>query len=172
MRCSDPLPVAASYFTIDNINTEPMKRTVLTNVINFTLAIYVAVWIYYAAFNWEVFAIKLNTNAGFSVIGGYPFAFFFLLGFAALLTVKYFIHLNKVHEDRKEKDSDHKIAIMEKDIELLKMKEVLFKMQTSEMGKNSSHLNTLHEKLDNLTARFESEKAEENSNKEDQTGDH
>lgn len=143
-----------------------MKRTVLTNVTTFILALYAAVWIYYAAFNWEVFSIKLNTSAGFSVIGGYPFVFFFLLGLVALLAVKYVVHLNKVHEDRAEKDSVHKIAIMEKDIELLKMKEVLFKMQTSEMGKNSSHLSALHEKLDNLSNKLESEKEDEEHKKD------
>lgn len=148
-----------------------MKRTVLTNVTNFILALYAAVWIYYAAFNWEVFAIKLNTNAGFSVIGGYPFVFFFLLGLVTLLTVKYLIHLNKVHEDKTEKDSRHKIAIMEKDIELLKMKEVLFKMQTSEMGKNSSHLDALHEKLDNLSNRLDLEKEEEEHKKDSEKED-
>lgn len=148
-----------------------MKRTVLTNVTNFILALYAAVWIYYAAFNWEVFAIKLNTNAGFSVIGGYPFVFFFLLGLVTLLTVKYLIHLNKVHEDKTEKDSRHRIAIMEKDIELLKMKEVLFKMQTSEMGKNSSHLDALHEKLDNLSNRLDLEKEEEEHKKDTEKED-
>jgi len=148
-----------------------MKRTVLTNVTNFILALYAAVWIYYAAFNWEVFSIKLNTNAGFSVIGGYPFVFFFLLGLVALLTLKYVIHLNKVHEDKTEKDSKHRIAIMEKDIELLKMKEVLFKMQTSEMGKNSSHLNALHEKLDNLSNRLEMEKEDEEHKKDTEKED-
>ncbi len=143
-----------------------MRRTILINVTNITLALYIAVWIYYAAFNWEVFSIKLNTNAGFSVIGGYPFAFFFLLGLAALLTLKYFIHMNKMTEDRKEKDSMHKIALMEKDIELLKMKEVLFKMQTSEMGKSSTQLNDLHEKLDNLSSKLESEKKDDTTNKD------
>ncbi|MFP4556076.1 MAG: hypothetical protein ACLFNU_04300 [Bacteroidales bacterium] len=140
-----------------------MKRTVLINIANYILAIYTAAWIYYAAFNWDIFSIKLNTNAGFSVIAGYPFVFFFLLGLVALLTIKYFMYLNKVHADKAEKDSAHKIAIMEKDIELLKMKEMLFKMQTSEMGRNSSNLNALHEKLDSLSKQIsgEEEKKEE-----------
>jgi hypothetical protein len=149
-----------------------MKRTILINITNFTLALYAAVWIYYAAFNWEVFSIKLNTNAGFSVIGGYPFIFFFLLGLAALLTVKYFLHLNNVHEERKEKDSAHKIEIMEKDIELLKMKEVLFKMQTNEMEKNSSHLNALHEKLDQLSNTLEQEKANKDRDRDSENEAH
>jgi len=142
-----------------------MKKQTLITIVNFILGAYLVVWVYYAAFNWDVFSIKLNTNAGFSVIGGYPFAFFFLFGFAALLALKYVLHLNKVYEDKKEKDSAHRIAMQEKDIELLKMKEVLFKMQTSEMSKNSSHLDALHEKLDSLSQQME---AENNTSRSDE----
>jgi uncharacterized coiled-coil protein SlyX len=53
---------------------------------------------------------------------------------------------------------------MEKDIELLKMKEVLFKMQTSEMDKSSSQLNALHEKLDSLSNKISEKDEEENEN--------
>src|SRR6056297_2763703 len=118
-----------------------MKNHKLNNAVNIILILYLASWIYYAVFNWDVFAIKLNTNAGFSVIGGYPFVFFFILGLVGLLILKYIIHLSLLQKDRGEKDQRHRITILEKDIEILKMKEVLFKMQTSEMSKNSSHLN-------------------------------
>ena len=128
-----------------------MKNHKLNNTINVILVIYLAVWIYYAIFNWDVFVIKLNTNAGFSVIGGFPFIFFFLLGLVTLLLLKYVAHLHILQGERKEKDQVHRITLLEKDIEILKMKEVLFKMQTSEMSKNSSHLNALHEKLDELS---------------------
>lgn len=128
-----------------------MKNHKLNNAVNIILILYLASWIYYAAFNWDVFAIRLNTNAGFSVMGGYPFVFFFILGLVALLILKYVIHISLLQKDRSEKDQRHRITILEKDIEILKMKEVLFKMQTSEMSKNSSHLNALHEKLDALS---------------------
>lgn len=128
-----------------------MKKINLIITSNITILVYLLVWIYYASFNWDIFAIKLNTNAGFSVIGGFPFVFFFLLGLAALLVHRYFIYIGKVHTDKRESNSSHRIAMLEKDIELLKMKEVLFKMQTAEMDKNSSHLSALHEKLDNLS---------------------
>ncbi|MCF8226276.1 MAG: DUF4212 domain-containing protein [Bacteroidales bacterium] len=145
-----------------------MKKNILTHIINYTMVVYLAVWAYYAIFNWDVFSIKLNTNAGFSVIGGYPFAFFFLIGIAALLILKYFINMNIIEYEKREKDSRHKMAIMEKDIELLKMKEVLFKMQTSEMGKNSSHLDALHKKLDELSNTISQQNSEE---KTDENGD-
>ncbi len=140
-----------------------MKNHKLNNAVNIILILYLASWIYYAVFNWDVFAIKLNTNAGFSVIGGYPFVFFFILGLVGLLILKYIIHISLLQKDRGEKDQRHRITILEKDIEILKMKEVLFKMQTSEMSKNSSHLNALHEKLDALSNQISHE--EEKSQK-------
>ncbi len=145
-----------------------MKNHKLNNAVNILLILYLASWIYYAVFNWDVFAIKLNTNAGFSVIGGYPFLFFFVLGLAALLILKYVIHISLLQKDRSDKDQRHRITILEKDIEILKMKEVLFKMQTSEMSKNSSHLNALHEKLDALSNQIshEEEKNPDGENKE------
>jgi hypothetical protein len=139
-----------------------MKKLNLLQISTFTVIIYLLVWSYYAIFNWDVFSIKLNTNAGFSVIGGFPFVFFFLLGLVALLILRYFIYIHKVNSDKHERSSAHRIAIMEKDIELLKMKEVLFKMQTSEMDKSSTQLNALHDKLDNLSNQI-SEKGEEES---------
>jgi hypothetical protein len=138
-----------------------MKKINLINISNFTILVYLLVWIYYASFNWDIFSIKLNTNAGFSVIGGFPFIFFFLLGLASLLVIRYFIYVGKVHAEKRESNSSHRIALLEKDIELLKMKEVLFKMQTAEMDKNSSHLNALHEKLDSLSDQI-SDKQEDN----------
>jgi hypothetical protein len=131
-----------------------MKKINLTIIINYTLGIYLAAWLFYSVLNWDVFSIKLNTNIGFTTIGGYPFVFFFLFGFTALLTIKYFINLSMIRTNKSERERIHRIAILEKDIELLKMKEVLFKMQTSEMGKNSSNLNALHEKLDELSAKM------------------
>ncbi len=143
-----------------------MKKSDLLRIINIILILYLAIWTYYAIFNWEVFAIKLNTNAGFSVIGGYPFVFFFLLGFVLLLAIKYITHLCIVNIDKSERNSAHKIEIMGKDIELLKMKEVLFKMQTSEMGKNSADLNALHEKLDQLSMQMK----EKTEDEDEETG--
>lgn len=144
-----------------------MKNHKLNNAVNVILILYLAVWIYYAAFNWDVFAIKLNTNAGFSVIGGYPFVFFFVLGLVALLILKYVIHVSLLQKERGDKDQRHRITILEKDIEILKMKEVLFKMQTSEMSKNSSHLNALHEKLDTLSNQIAHEEDKEQKNEHD-----
>ncbi len=141
-----------------------MKKINLLSINTYTIIIYFLIWMYYAIFNWDVFAIKLNTNAGFSVIGGFPFIFFFLIGLVALFILRYFIYVHKVASDKQERNSKHKIALMEKDIELLKMKEVLFKMQTSEMDKSSSQLNALHEKLDNLTNQISDKNEEEDTN--------
>lgn len=146
-----------------------MKKINLSNILNYMLFIYLIIYVYYAIFNWEVFAIKLNTNAGFSIIGGFPFVFFFLLGLAALLLIKYLVYIDKVNTEKRESNNKHQIEIMAKDIELLKMKEVLFKMQNSEMGKNSADLNALHEKLDNLSSQMK-EKTADNDEIADKDG--
>ena len=144
-----------------------MKKTNLLSISNYTIIVYLIIWIYYAGFNWDVFAIKLNTNLGFSVIGGFPFIFFFLLGLAAILLFRYFAYISKVNTDKIESNSSHRIAMMEKDIELLKMKEVLLKMQTAEMDKNSANLSVLHEKLDNLSNQMSDNKEDDKEDKED-----
>jgi hypothetical protein len=128
-----------------------MKRITNQAILNIVFIIYLMIWIYYAAFNWEVFSIKLNTNAGFSVIRGYPFVFFFLLGLVAFLILKYFLQIDWLLREKREKERSGRINLLQKDIELLKMKEVLFKMQSKEMSKNSTELNALHEKLDELS---------------------
>lgn len=138
-----------------------MKKINIRSVINYTLGIYLAAWIYYAIFNWKIFSIQLNTNAGFSIISGYPIAFFFLFGFAALLMLKYFVGINSLHQEKLARERTHRISILEKDIELLKLKEVLFSMQTSELDKNSTYLKALHEKLDKLSNRLNENKTGE-----------
>ncbi len=144
-----------------------MKKIPIIPIINGILGIYIAVWVYYMIFNWELFSIKLNTNAGFSVIPGYPFAFFFLLGFAGLLIMKYFIHIFSLNVEQQNKDREHRIKLQEKDIELLKMKEILFKMQTSELDKSNAQLNALHKKLDSFSAAMNNGSGD----KEEITGD-
>jgi hypothetical protein len=158
--------VAAGAFPQMNKKILHMKKINLLTISNYTILVYLILWIFYAGFNWDVFAIKLNTNLGFSVIGGYPFIFFFLLGLAAILLFRYFAYINKVNTDKRESNNSHRIAIMEKDIELLKMKEVLFKMQTAEMDKNSSHLSALHEKLDSLSNQMSDNKEDNKEVKE------
>jgi predicted membrane protein len=145
-----------------------MKKSDLLRTLNIVLIFYLAIWIYYAIFNWEVFAINLNTNAGFAVIGGYPFVFFFLLGLVILLVIKYITYMCMLNVDKRERNNAHKIEIMGKDIELLKMKEVLFKMQTSEMGKTSADLNALHEKLDHLSTQMKKDTAVEHGDEDEE----
>jgi len=149
-----------------------MSKMNLNRLLNVILVIYILTWAYYAIFNWEVFSLKLNTNAGFTVLGGYPFAFFFLLGLVALVLVKYFVQIRQLEDEKKYREYRHEKTIMEKDIEILKMKEVLFKMQTSEINKNSSHLSELHQKLDQISDQLQTEKEELKKSEEGKPGDH
>jgi uncharacterized membrane protein YraQ (UPF0718 family) len=127
------------------------KNVDLKVAVDIALAVWIIAWLYYALFNWDVFAIKLNTNLGFAVIGGYPFVFFFILGLLALGFLKYVLQYNQVQQQSREKDQEHKVAMLEKDIEILKLKEVLFKMQTTDLNKSTANLNALHSKLDELS---------------------
>lgn len=137
-----------------------MRKIDLNKLMNVFLVIYVLTWVYYAIFNWDVFSLKLNTNAGFAVIGGYPFAFFSLFGLVILVLMKYFVQIRKLENEKRAREFQYQKSILEKDLEILRMKEVLFKMQTSEMNKNSSHLNELHAKLDQISEQLRLEKEE------------
>jgi hypothetical protein len=137
-----------------------MKKLDLNKLLNGILVVYILTWVYYAIFNWDVFSIKLNTNAGFTVIGGYPFAFFSLFGLVILVLIKYFVQIRKLENEKRSREFHYQKSILEKDLEILKMKEVLFKMQTSEMSKNSSHINDLHAKLDQISEQLRLEKEE------------
>ena len=64
-----------------------MKKLNIKSVIDIALIVWIAIWLYYALFNWDVFVVKLNTNIGFSIIGLYPFIFFFFIGLILLVII-------------------------------------------------------------------------------------
>ncbi len=128
-----------------------MKLARTKVILNIVIIAWIVLWAYYAVFNWDVFIVKLNTSLGFTVINCFPFIFFFVFGLVCLGLLKFL--LNQLHMQLKlhDKDSNSKIALLEKDIEILKLKEVLFNMQTDEMNKNASSLGELQKKLDELS---------------------
>lgn len=127
-----------------------MNKLKLKHILNIAIIAWLVIWIYYLAFNWEVFSINLKTNLGFAVTGGYPFVFFFLIGLLFLILIKYFDQSITIRRISKDKDTENRIALLEKDIELLQMKETLYKMQSEEMNKSNASLNALHERLDEM----------------------
>jgi hypothetical protein len=127
-----------------------MKKIKLDTIINISIIIWLVFWLYYMVFNWDVFVIKLNTSLGFTLVGGYPFIFFSVVGLVVLLVLKYFNKTIQLEVWKKEAESNRKLALLEKDIEILKLRETIYKMQSEELSKNSATLEALHKKLDNL----------------------
>ncbi|MCF8223342.1 MAG: hypothetical protein K9J25_09355 [Bacteroidales bacterium] len=149
-----------------------MNKLKLKHILNIAIIAWLVIWIYYLAFNWEVFSINLKTNLGFAVIGGYPFVFFFLIGLLFLILIKYFDQSITIRSIRKDKDTENRIALLEKDIELLQMKETLYKMQSEEMNKSNASLNALHERLDEMGGKIKGvEKDDDKKSKTDEKED-
>ena len=128
-----------------------MKRTNIQTIIDIVLIAWIGIWLFYALSNWDVFIVKLNTNLGFRTITLYPFIFFFFLGLISLVIVKYSINYSQVLIGAKEKENKDKMSLLQKDIEILKLKEALFKMQTEGMNKSTSTINALNARLDELS---------------------
>lgn len=139
-----------------------MKKINIQSVVNITLAVWVGIWFYYLLFNWDVFIVQLNTNFGFNTYNMYPFVFFFFIGLIGIVIVKYAIHYSEMQNKAIEKENKSKTTLLEKDIEILKLKEVLFKMQSDGMNKSASTINALHAKLDSLSKKYEVENEEIN----------
>lgn len=128
-----------------------MKKDNFRFIIDLTLLLWVLIWIYYAIFNWDVFVAQLNTSIGFSLVKTHPFVVFFAIGLVMLLIIKFAFSSYELILTDKQKSQENKVALLEKDIEIYKLKEVLFKMQSDEMNKSSTNLTALHAKIDDLT---------------------
>jgi len=66
-----------------------MNKIKLNHIINILIVAWVFIWFYFLILNWDVFIVELDTNLGFTVIGGYPFLFFSLVGLLFLILIKY-----------------------------------------------------------------------------------
>jgi hypothetical protein len=83
-----------------------------------------------------------------------PFVIFFILGLFMLVVIRYSHHFYLLKELNREKDEQKNKALLEKDIEILKLKEVLFKMQSKDMSDSSASLKALQDKLDSISAQM------------------
>jgi len=128
-----------------------MKRTNIQTIIDIVLIAWIGIWLFYALSNWDVFIVKLNTSLGFKTITLYPFIFFFFLGLISLIIIRYSINYTQILINAKEKENKNKMSLLQKDIEILKLKEVLFKMQSEGMNKSTSTINALNARLDELS---------------------
>lgn len=150
-----------------------MKKIKLKHIINTAIIGWTIIWIYYLVFNWNAFTISLNTNLGFAVINAYPLVFFFILGLLFFVLLKYFEQSAAIRKERKEKDMKNQISLLEKDLEVLKLKEDLYKMQSDKMSISSENMIALHRRLDEISSEMERhrEKKEKNDTGEENKDD-
>ncbi|MDA3865598.1 MAG: hypothetical protein PF489_02485 [Salinivirgaceae bacterium] len=135
-----------------------MKNRQHKLLIDTILIAWVVLWIYYLSLNWAIFSVALKINLGFAVITGMPFVIFFILGLVMLVVIRYSHHVYLLKELNREKDEQKNKSLLEKDIEILKLKEVLFKMQTKDMNDSSTSLKVLQDKLDSISAQMVDDK--------------
>lgn len=134
-----------------------MNKIKLKHIINTAIILWLVIWVYYLGFNWDVFSINLKTDLGFAVIGAYPFIFFSVLGLVLMGLIKYIEQTMAMRSMGRNKDMENKITLLEKDIEILRLKETLFKMQSEELSRNNANLNALHQRLDEISSQIEQE---------------
>jgi hypothetical protein len=144
-----------------------MKKTNIQSAINILIFIWIAIWLYYALFNWDVFVVRLNTNLGFNTVPMLPFVLFFFIGLLVLVVMKYIIYYEQVKVEARDKEYKDKISLLKKDIEILKLKEVLFKMQSEGMNKSTATVNALQAKLDELSEKRDEHNDDEQDDKEE-----
>lgn len=141
-----------------------MKKSKLQTAINVSLFAWIGIWFYYLIFNWDVFIVQLNTDLGFKTISVHPFLFFFILGVIGFIILKYINHYIELQNKNSEKEIKNKMSMLEKDIEILKLREALYKLHNEDISKNAGAINELHNKLDGLAKKIANEK--ENNNAE------
>ena len=139
-----------------------MKKIELNLIINISIIAWILIWLYFLIFNWNVFAINLDTNLGFAVVGGYPLIFFFIIGLLFLILIKYSNQLIEMRRFNREKGMENKIALLEKDIELLKLKENFVNKLSEEITTKAANMNALYNKLYGLAEKLMEVKVKEN----------
>ncbi|HBH48901.1 MAG TPA: hypothetical protein DDX98_09680 [Bacteroidales bacterium] len=142
---------------------EITKNFKVRYLIDTLLGIWLLTWLWFLIFNWDIFVVKLNINLGIGVVKMFPFVVFMILGMLIMLAIRYILQYSRMLRRIEVKEKNTKIAMQEKDIEILKLKEMLYKEQTSELNKTAKDLTALNEKIDAIAQKFQKEKEEGNS---------
>lgn len=142
---------------------EITKNFKVRYLIDTLLGIWLLTWLWFLIFNWDIFVVKLNINLGIGVVKMFPFVVFMILGMLIMLAIRYILQYSRMLRRIEVKEKNTKIAMQEKDIEILKLKEMLYKEQTSELNKTAKDLTALNEKIDAIAQKFQKEKEEGSS---------
>ena len=143
---------------------EIIKSFKVRYLINLLLGFWIAVWVYFALFNWEIFIVKININLGFAVLNTFPFLAFFIIGLLVILAIRYLLQYSRMLRRMELKEKNNKIEMQSKDIEILKLREMLYKMQSEEFSKTSQTIDEMHSKINSLTDTYIREKDKEKNN--------
>lgn len=113
-----------------------MKRTHLI-----LIAVYFMVALYFAAFNWDMFILNLNISVGFTV---FRMPFIMVMLFAGLMLILLEWALFELYTIRV-----HREAARREDV-ISKLKAEKYEKQLTDVQKNSSKLDQLQNKIDQL----------------------
>jgi len=83
---------------------------------------FIAVNVYVAAFNWEVFSTVLNIELGFGKVAMPPFFFLFFFGLLAILILWIFEYRRDLKNQITQIEKEAKITELHKDVEIEKLK--------------------------------------------------
>ncbi len=142
---------------------EIVKNFKVRYLIHILLIIWIVAWGYFMLFNWDIFVVKLNINLGLGIINNRPFVLFFVLGMLIILSIRYMLQYSRMLRRIEVKEKNTKIAMQEKDIEILKLKEMLYKEQSTEFNKTAKDISSLHEKIEGVAKKFEEGNNQEKS---------
>jgi len=143
---------------------EIVKNFKVRHLVNILLGIWIGVWVYFALFNWDIFIVRININLGFGIISSYPFLLLFFIGLLVMLSIRYLLHYSRMLRRIEVKEKNDKIKMQEKDIEILQLKEMLYKMQSEEDKKTRDSLSEMHKKLETIARQFEEQKNDSSGN--------
>lgn len=153
-----------------------MRNLKLTTLINILLGLYIFIWGYYMIFNWDVYAIKLNTNLGFSVVTGFPIVVLSLTGLLALIIARIYAQFIRLYNERTLRERSYRAKMLEKELQIIRMKydsqnspDTAWEEELKEIKARLSQLTSGMEERQNISDPVKSEPGKEEKNPEENT---
>ncbi|MEA1876759.1 MAG: hypothetical protein U9N86_07830 [Bacteroidota bacterium] len=84
--------------------------------------LYLAIYIYAAVFNWEIFTTVLNIELGFAKVAMLPFLVFFILGLITIMALWFLGYKRDLNHHIRFLEKAAKVTELQKDVEIEKLK--------------------------------------------------
>ena len=118
---------------------------------SFLLILYTCVYLYFMAFNWQIFTVVLNINLGFGVVKLPPFIILFLVGFIIIGALSWHSYMTNLQRTISTLEHGHELWRM-KDREILnKIQKQILDEQTVNLLINKLGIQDLRSKQDELS---------------------